>query len=256
VAGEDVRISVVIPARNEERNIAAVLQGLPPSYEVLIVDGQSTDATLLAARDARPGALLLSQRGSGKGDAVALGLSHATGDIVVMADADGSMDLSEIPCFVAALTGGADLVKGSRFLPGGGSEDITRIRAAGNACLTRLVNLLFRTQYTDLCYGYMAFWRESLAFAIDAEGFDVEALINIRAARARLKVVEIPSFEGPRLHGTSNLRIWRDGFRILRTILRERLTGAVQPTDSPNSELVLDLQEAVSEASQATTVGS
>jgi glycosyltransferase involved in cell wall biosynthesis len=254
VAGEHLRISVVIPARNEERNIAAVLEQIPREYEIVVVDGRSTDATLAAAQSVRPDAVLVAQEGYGKGDAVAAGFTRATGDIIVMADADGSMDLREVPQFVAALGAGADLVKGSRFLPGGGSDDITRLRAAGNACLTRLVNLLFGTRYTDLCYGFIAFWRDSLVFAVDAPGFEVETLMNIRAARAGLNVVEVPSYEGRRVHGTSNLRIWRDGLRILRTIARERLTAATS-FDSPDPDLVLELTDAVSEAPRATTVG-
>jgi len=249
-----IRISVVIPARNEEHSISRVLAELPPEYEVIVVDGRSTDATAEMVRQARRDVILLEQEGHGKGDAVALGVARATGDIVVMADADGSMDPAEIPRFVEALIAGADLVKGSRFLDGGGSGDITRMRTIGNACLTRTVNVLFGTKYTDLCYGFMAFWRHRLLFSLDAPGFEIETLVNIRAARADLRVVEIPSYEHPRQHGSSNLRIWRDGLRILRTIVRERVRrqgGFAAAGD----ELVRDLHQVVTEVTQATKAG-
>jgi len=140
----------------------------------------------------------------------------------VMMDADGSTDGAEIQRFVAALREGADYAKGSRFMPGGGSEDITFLRSAGNRLLCWLVNRLYKTSYTDLCYGYNAFWRSSLpAIMPDCRGFEVETLLNVRAAKAGLHVVEVPSVERPRIHGESNLRPLRDGWRVLRTILRE-----------------------------------
>jgi hypothetical protein len=140
-----------------------------------------------------------------------------------MLDADGSADPAEIPRFVDALKGGADFAKGSRFVDGGGSSDITILRSVGNRFLVGLVNVLYRTEYSDLCYGYNAFWSRCLQrINVDCNGFEVETLINIRVAKARLRVTEVPSFERDRLFGESNLRTFRDGFRVLRTILRER----------------------------------
>jgi hypothetical protein len=120
---------------------------------------------------------------------------------------------------------GADFAKGSRFAPGGGSADITAMRRAGNLALVYLVNVLFRTRYTDLCYGFNAFWTRCLPkLAVDSDGFEVETLLNIKAARSGLKVAEVPSFERGRLHGLSNLRAWPDGLRVLRTVLSEYLS--------------------------------
>jgi hypothetical protein len=141
-----------------------------------------------------------------------------------MLDADGSMDPSEIPRFIAALRTGADFAKGTRFLAGGGSSDISRTRRLGNWALKSLVNRLWRTRYTDLCYGYNAFWSRHLqALEINSNGFEVETLLNIRATRCRLALVEVPSFERDRLSGVSNLSATRDGFRVLRTIIAERV---------------------------------
>jgi glycosyltransferase involved in cell wall biosynthesis len=248
-------VSVVIPARNEAANLPFVLTRLPSSYEVIVVDGHSSDDTLAVAEKLRPDAILVRQHLHGKGDAISLGFRHATGDIIVMADADGSMDAAEIPRFIDALLGGADFVKGSRFLPGGGSSDITRLRAAGNRGLTVLVNVLFRTRYTDLCYGFMALWRDRVfAFPVASSGFEVEALMNISAAKADLVVVEVPSHEGRRLHGQSNLSAWRDGWKILRTIVAARFRST--PLEPTEPDVLRPLQEAVSEATSAGRTAS
>ena len=215
-------VTVVIPTLNEAKNIPHVLAALPADYEIVIVDGASTDGTAEVARAVRPGVRVLSQRRKGKGDALARGFAAATNDIVVMLDADGSADPAEIPRFVDALMDGADFAKGSRFLPGGGSADITALRRAGNAVLTAVVNTLFGSEYTDLCYGYNAFWRRCLdEVAMCTDGFEVETSINVQVAKLGLNVVEVPSFERDRLHGVSNLHAFRDGRRVLRTILAE-----------------------------------
>jgi len=219
------KVSVVIPTFNEERNLPHVLPRIPAStHEVILVDGHSRDATVAVAQECRPGVRVVYQEGRGKGDALTCGFSYATGDIIVMLDADGSTDPTEIPRFVATLLTGADLVKGSRFITGGGSADITPLRRAGNKALSRFVNTLFRTNYSDLCYGYAAFWRALLpSLAVDCSGFEVETLMNVRAARAGIRVAEVPSFEQARIHGDSNLNARRDGLRVLRTILAERV---------------------------------
>ncbi len=141
----------------------------------------------------------------------------------MMLDADGSADPREIPHFVKALMSGHDFAKGSRFAKGGGSHDITLMRRAGNLGLSKLVNLLFRTHFSDLCYGYNAFWRHCLDYVqIDSDGFEIETLINIRIHKARLKIIEVPSFEYKRIFGESNLNTFKDGWRVLMTIFRER----------------------------------
>ena len=218
------RVSVVIPTLNEARNIRHVLATLPDEvFEVVVVDGGSTDGTVEAARAFRPDVRVVRQPRTGKGDAMVAGFAACRGDAIVMLDADGSADGAEIPRFVDALVEGADLAKGSRFLADGGSSDISPVRRAGNRMLCSTVNLLFGTRYTDLCYGYNAAWRSSLAkLSLDCRGFEVETLLNIRSAKAGLRVTEVPSFEAERLYGRSNLRPVRDGCRALRTILRER----------------------------------
>jgi glycosyltransferase involved in cell wall biosynthesis len=227
------RVSVVIPTLNEARNLEHVFAGLPAGlHEVIVVDGHSVDGTPDVARRLLPEVRVVNQTRNGKGNALACGFAVATGDIIVMIDADGSTDPAEIPLFVAALTAGADFAKGSRFAPGGGSSDITRLRGLGNRALGLVVNALYGTRYSDLCYGYNAFWaRYAPVFelreqtpgqrAVWGDGFEIETLLNLRAAGAGLAITEVPSFEHPRIHGVSNLNAVRDGWRVLRTILTE-----------------------------------
>jgi glycosyltransferase involved in cell wall biosynthesis len=200
--------------------------------EVIIVDGHSTDDTIAVARAIMPSVRVVLQDGRGKGNALACGFAAAQGEIIVMLDADGSTDPAEIPAYVGALLAGADFAKGSRFAAGGGSVDITPLRRIGNRFLNRIVNLLFGTRYTDLCYGYNAFWADVLpTLNVTCDGFEVETLMNVRVAKAGLAVAEVPSIEQERIHGVSKLHPVRDGLRVLRTIVRERLRRDTPQTD-------------------------
>lgn len=230
-------VSVVIPAMNEAENLPHVFATIPHwVHEIILVDGHSTDDTVAVARRLRPGIRIVQQRGKGKGDALAAGFAACTGDIIVMIDADGSTDGREIIQFVGALVTGADFVKGSRYASGGGSDDLTFSRRLGNSILRGLVNRLYGTQYTDLCYGYNAFWARHLdVLDIDCDGFEVETVMNIRAAKAGLKVHEVPSRERSRIHGESNLRAIRDGWRVLKTIIRELRRPVRAPRPEPTT---------------------
>jgi len=218
-------VSVVIPTLDEAANLPHVLARIPAIVdEVIIVDGHSRDGTIDIARTIRPDARVVLQNGRGKGNALACGFAAASCDIIVMLDADASNDPAEIFGFVGALLAGSDFAKGSRFARGGASTDITPVRAFGNRLLVTAVNVLFRTRYTDLCYGYNAFWSHCLPHMhVDCDGFEVETMIHVRVARAGLAVTEVPSVEHERLHGDSKLSAVRDGLRILRIIVRERV---------------------------------
>ena len=234
------RVSVVIPAKNEARCLPEVLVELPEGlHEVILVDGGSTDGTAAAALSVRPDLRVVRQTRRGKGNALVCGIAACTGDVIVLLDADGSADPAEIAHFVAALVDGADFAKGSRFLAGGGSADLTVLRRLGNAALAAVMNRLYRTSFTDLCYGYNAFWRycvRDLALPESAgsetafgDGFEIETVIAAHVATAGLAVAEVPSFERERFYGTSNLNTWRDGWRVLRAILRERRAETASP---------------------------
>jgi glycosyltransferase involved in cell wall biosynthesis len=233
--GRGPTLSIVIPALNEARNLPHVFARLPENvHEVILVDGYSLDDTISVARQLRPDVRIVMQTRKGKGNALACGFAAATGDIIAMVDADGSADPGEIPRFVEALLDGADFAKGTRFLKGGGSDDITRLRRAGNYLLSTLVNIAYGTRYSDLCYGFNLFWRRIVPLLdlnvtqpaggnvrIWGDGFEIETLINIRVAAAGLTVTEVPSFEHSRIHGVSNLNAVSDGLWVLRTIVRE-----------------------------------
>jgi hypothetical protein len=153
--------------------------------------------------------------------------------VIVMLDADGSTDPAEIPAFVGALCAGFDFAKGSRFLQGGGTADMPLIRQLGNQGFVRLVHLFFGGRYSDLCYGYNAFWKRVLPLLeIDCDGFEVETLMNVRALRANLRVIEVPSFESKRVYGEGRLKAIPDGWRVIKTIFRERFRrpAMVTPT--------------------------
>jgi glycosyltransferase involved in cell wall biosynthesis len=216
-------VSVVIPALNEAENLQYVLPRIPAWVkEVILIPGPSTDGTAEVARQIMPSIRLVDQEGKGKGAALRAGVKAATGDIVVLIDADGSTDPAEIPAFVGALLTGADYAKGSRFLQGGGTNDMPPHRQFGNWCLTQLVNVLFRTRYTDITYGYNAFWRtHAHKLALDINNWACEIIGNIRAAHNGLRVVEVASFEHNRIAGEAKLQTWSAGMMILKAILRE-----------------------------------
>ena len=234
-------VSVIIPARNEAANLPHVFSTLPPWVdEIIVVDGHSTDDTAAVAQALCPDAKVITQPGIGKGDALLAGFAAATGEIIVTLDADGSTNGAEIVQFVGALVAGADFAKGSRFSGSGRSDDITGVRRRGNRLLNILVNRMFRTQFTDLCYGYNAFWARHLdTLAIKCVGFEVETLMNIRAAKAGLKIQEIPSHERRRIYGSSNLHACRDGWRILKVIIQEKFRRLQQPGHRDNASPVL-----------------
>jgi glycosyltransferase involved in cell wall biosynthesis len=221
----------VVPTFNEARNLPYVLPRIPRwVHEVIVVDGHSTDDTLEVAREVWPTVRTVLQDGRGKGDALCCGFRAATGDIIVCLDADGSADPAEISAFVGVLMSGIDFAKGSRFLQGGGTADISLCRRLGNGGLRFAARLAFGGRFSDLCYGYNAFWADVLPnIEPDVDGFEIETLMNIRALRSRLTVCEVPSFESLRVHGSSNLRPIADGLRVLRTIMRERVRRAPQP---------------------------
>ncbi len=221
-------VGVVIPTLNEEKNIEEVLFDLKNLgyYKILVIDGMSKDETVMVA--AKNGAKVILQNGKGKGNAIrqVFSNSYLDADVVVMMDADGSMDPKEIPGIVEALNSGADIVKGSRFLKDGYSYDMSTLRHIGNRFMVAVVNLLWSAKYTDLCYGFAAFNRravEKMGPFLKSENFEIETEIFLKALSLGLVVKEVPSTEFKRRNGESNLNSFRDGFKILETIVEEYL---------------------------------
>lgn len=238
MAFEHFTVSVVVPTLNEAKNLPLVFPYIPLDVvdEVILVDGRSTDDTIAVAQKILPSVKVVRETAIGKGAALRAGYHAATGDIIVVIDADGSNDPREIPRFLRSLVEGADFVKGSRFAHHGGTTDMPRYRQWGNGFFVHLVNVLFGSTFTDLCYGYHAFWRYCLD-VIDVQhvdGFEIDTALYLRAVRERLRIVEAPSFEGYRFHGVGKLQTVPDGFRVLNTILREwaaHLAGVGHRTD-------------------------
>ena len=234
-------VSVIVPAINEQQNIGWVLKRIPPTVdEVVLVDGYSVDRTVDIARAVREDIVVVRQNAHGKGEALRAGFAATNCDIIVMIDADGSMDPAELDRFVTPLMNGYDFVKGSRFLSGGGSTDLTPLRRLGNNALVRLANTLFLIRFTDLCYGYCSFRRECLpALALSATGFEIETELALHAIKANLRIAEVPSTELPRRSGMSNLHTFRDGQRVLRTLVRERVSSRPRPVVDPIDQRAL-----------------
>lgn len=240
-------VSVVIPAKNEAKNLPHVLPRIPDMVgEIILVDGNSTDHTVEVARELCPDIRIVQQKGRGKGDALRTGFEAARGDIIVMLDADGSMAPEEIPAYVGALIAGADFAKGSRFLHGAGTDDMEFHRYLGNLAFVIAVRLLFGGSYSDLCYGYCAFWSRVLPqLQLSSDGFEIETEMNIRALTSGVRVVEVPSFESRRIHGESNLSALHDGLRVLRFIVQERFNRRSRQKKQPLAPAVDEFTPAI-----------
>ncbi|TAM71139.1 MAG: glycosyltransferase family 2 protein [Microbacteriaceae bacterium] len=215
-------VSVVIPTLNEARNLPWVIRRIPDYVdEVVLVDGRSSDHTADVARALRPDVVVVTELHPGKGAAIRAGFSEASGEILVMLDADGSMDPQEIGWFVSPLQYDFDFVKGSRYVTGGGSEDLTRMRDVGNRALTALTNTVFHSNFSDLCYGYIALRRECVdVLDLRSDGFEIETELVVHAVLAGLRIAEVPSTELCRISGLSNLHAVRDGLRVVRMLGR------------------------------------
>jgi len=222
-------ISIVIPTLNEERNLGRVIKEIRKffgkrrdlDYEIIVVDGYSDDRTVDVAK--KLGCKVLYDE-FGKGSALRKGMKVARGSIVVTMDADLSHRAIELGMLIEAIRAGYDIAMGSRFIQGGGTEDMPWHRKLGNRFFVWLVNFIWGTKYSDLCYGYRSFSRRALKAllpTLSCNGFGIETEISIKAAKLRLKCVEIPSFEKPRASGEGKLKTIRDGLSILSTILKE-----------------------------------
>ncbi len=215
-----MKISIVIPTLNEEKNLPKVLKDIPKDiYEVIVVDGHSTDRTVEIAK--KFGAKVISDD-KGKGSALRRGMKTANGDIVIMMDADCSHKSSEIGLLTEGIKAGFDVCMGSRFIQGGGTEDMPWHRKMGNRFFVFLVNLIWKMNYSDLCYGYRSFRKSCIdKLGLKEDGFGIETEISIKAAKKKLRILEVPSYEKARDSGEGRLKTFGDGWKIFKTILRE-----------------------------------
>jgi glycosyltransferase involved in cell wall biosynthesis len=222
-----MKISIVIPTLNEEKNLPIVLREIlnffkrrkEYKYEIIVVDGFSTDKTVEIAK--KFGAKILYDN-IGKGSALRKGMKAAKGDIIITMDADCSHTGYELGLLIEGINAGFDICMGSRFIQGGGTKDMPWYRKLGNKFFVFLVNLLWHMNYSDLCYGYRSFRRSCIKkLNLKSNGFGIETEISIKAAKKKLRVLEVPSYEKGRRYGEGKLRTFRDGWIILKTILKE-----------------------------------
>lgn len=225
-------VTAVVPTLNEADNLRWLLPRLTAVDEVVIVDGESTDGTVEIARLLRPDAVILVEPPTGKGTAMRTGMAAASSDVLIFLDADGSMDPAEFDAFLALICRGFDFVKGSRYACGGGSDDLTGLRSTGNKWLTRLANMLYRGGWSDLCYGFVAMRRSAVdRLELTSTGFEIETEMCVNAVRAGLRIAEVASHESNRRHGESNLNTFRDGWRVLKTMIKLRFRGRLGETE-------------------------
>jgi glycosyltransferase involved in cell wall biosynthesis len=221
--GSYPRTSVVICTLNEEANLPKVLPKIPSWIdEVILVDGHSTDNTVKLAKRLLPSVRIFYQPNKGKDDAMIYGFKKATGEIIITLDADGSSDPEQIPEFIRPLLNGYDFVKGSRFL--GISPNMPLHRKFGNKMLVALTNLLFNTNYTDVCCGYNAFWKRCLdKIELLDHGFNYEPVLCIKIKKAGLRVTEVACRDTGRISGTSKLPMLTQGLKAAIAIIHHRL---------------------------------
>ena len=218
-------VSVVMPCLNEEAAIGACIEKIQRTFgtagiagEIVVCDNGSTDTSVAIAE--RMGARVVHESRRGYGNAYLKGFAEARGTYLVMGDADDTYDFSLIPEFLSAMTErGYDFVTGSRYL-GGGDKHVTLLhRFVGNPGLTAILNLLFRTRYTDVYCGFRGFTREAYErIRPVSPGMEFNLELAINAQLAGLRITEIPIELGPR-KGESKLRTFRDGWRSLRMML-------------------------------------
>ncbi|MEM0201656.1 MAG: glycosyltransferase family 2 protein [Candidatus Micrarchaeaceae archaeon] len=219
-------ISIIIPTLNEAKNLRSLLPSIKNTlkgyrYEIIIVDKNSTDGT---ANVAKSNGTTVLYDNKGKGSALIKGFRKAKGSIIISMDADLSHRPTELKLLITAIEAGYDVCMGSRFLTGGGSDDMPAFRRFGNKIFVYMVNVLYGAHYSDLCYGYRSFSRAATKkLNLKSLGFGIETEISIKARKKRLRVIEIPSFEKKRGTGVGNLHSFRDGYIILKTILKNIL---------------------------------
>jgi glycosyltransferase involved in cell wall biosynthesis len=220
-----IEISVVMPCLNEEGSVGLCVskawEGIRKTGlrgEVIVSDNGSSDKSVTVAEAA--GARVVHQTSRGYGNAYMKGFSAARGRIVVMGDSDDSYDFTVLPDLVKPLGEGYDYVLGSRFSGHISRDAMTwSHRYVGNPVLTAILNVLFNLRVSDAHSGFRAFTRAAIdKMALQCEGMEFASEIVVKAARAGLRVAEVPITYHPRI-GQSKLNSLKDGWRHLRFLL-------------------------------------
>lgn len=223
-------VAIIIPTKNEESTIGEIIQKAKPyAVELIVVDGHSTDNTRKIAEDL--GAKVILDNGKGKGDGIRAGIKHATGDIIVFIDADGSHNISDIPRLVfPILNDKADMVIGSRIL--GGSDEFSGtldniIRTMGSLVVSYIISWRWKITLTDCNNGFRAIKRTvAVDLGLKRNDFVIEQEMVLNCAKKRYRIVEISSHEYKRRAGDSKLKTsegWKFVLHFAKEIIRSFL---------------------------------
>ena len=223
-----MRVSFLIPAYNEARTIAELLDrvhALDLDKQVIVIDDGSVDGT---AELAEPRAdLVLRQPNRGKGAAVRAAIPHVDGDIAVIQDADLEYDPADVPALIEPIERGvADVVYGSRLSGGKPQRAYLFWHLVGNRFLSLLTGALFNTTLTDMETGYKAFRADVLrSLDLTEDGFTIEPEITGKICKRKLRVYELPIAYYGRTYAEGKKITWRDGVKAIWVLVRVRLTG-------------------------------
>lgn len=223
---EKIKItSLIIPALNEEGCIGKTIVEIPRNFidEIIVIDGHSTDNTINEAKEVLgPNDRVIIQKRKGWGAALREAFELASGEIVIVMDADGSQNPKDITSLLERLDSETKFAMASRYKAGGKSEDDTLIRGFGNWLFTKLTNLIHGTGVTDVLYFFFAIHRKNIAkLNLQSAGYEICIELMVKVKQAGLQIEEVPVTERPRLQGESKVNAFWDGLRILRAILHK-----------------------------------
>jgi len=222
-----MKVSVIIPVYNERNTLAEIIRrvrAVELEKEIIVVDDGSTDGTrqILGALDDQIDKTILHDRNQGKGAALRTGIPHATGDIVIIQDADLEYDPEDyISLLKPFAKHGAKAVYGSRFT--GPRKDMFLLHWIGNRFLTLITNVLYATTLSDMETCYKAFSREVIqSITIKSDRFNFEPEITAKVLKRGIRIFEVPvSYAGREFHEGKKIT-WRDGFSALWSLIKYR----------------------------------
>lgn len=225
-----MKLSVVIPCYNERDTIIDLIEAVRKTpikpIEIIIVDDYSTDGTRDVLKEkVNVDKIVYHEKNMGKGAALRTGFQHATGDVVVVQDADLEYDPQEYPLlFEPILSGKADVVYGSRFMSGGCRRVLYFWHMVGNKFLTLLSNMFTNINLTDMETCYKMFRKEVIqSINIEEERFGFEPEITAKVARGGWRIYEVGISYYGRTYAEGKKIGWRDGFRAIYAIVKYNL---------------------------------
>ena len=224
-------VSVIIPCHNESRSIESVLLAVfaelhDREFEVIVVDDGSTDGTDGKAAQVPAVQLVRLERNYGKGVALQKGIEAAKGDVIFFMDGDGQDDAADIVPMLEEIEKGARFVNGSKFIGTIEPKAISRINFWGNRFMSFVINVLFGSSITDSQSGFRAIERSILTgWKLHSIEYEIETEMLCKALKAKVPVREVAVTRKPRTGGTTGFHRFRNGWRVLQMIFKERFRG-------------------------------